>query len=154
MEIELKILDLRLHGWGVPKYACEGDAGIDLRACIDSQITLYPNETKLIGSGIAVNISDPNVMMVVVPRSGLGAMNGIVLGNLVGIIDSGYHGEIKMMVWNRNDDSQKQRPFVINPGDRIMQAAFVPIVRPSFNIVENFSEKSTRGVNGFGHTGL
>lgn len=132
----------------LPAYATDGSAGIDLRACIDSPVIIEPGETKLIGSGLAINIQDPSLMAVLAPRSGLGIKHGIVLGNLVGIIDSDYTGEIGVGVWNRSDKS-----FTVEPGERLCQMMFVPVVQVEMELVEEFSGSSERGAGGFGHTG-
>ena len=120
---------------------------MDIRACLDEPVTLGPGETALIPSGVAVHIADPNLAAVLLPRSGLGHKHGIVLGNLVGLIDSDYQGEILVSCWNRGE-----APFIIQPGERIAQVVFVPLVRAAFEIVELF-EESARGIGGFGHTG-
>lgn len=133
----------------LPEYATDGSAGLDLRACIPDAIRLYPGQTRLIPTGIEIHIGDPSVMGVLCPRSGLGHKHGIVLGNLVGIIDSDYQGEIMVSAWNRNSEGP---PFVIHPGDRIAQMMFVPVIRPSLTVVESFDE-TERGAGGFGSTG-
>jgi len=130
----------------VPSYSTDGAAGIDLRACIDSAITIKPNATELIGSGIAINIHNPNIAAMLLPRSGLGVKHGIVLANLVGLIDSDYRKEVKIAVWNRSD-----KPFTINPGERICQMVFVPITQVDFKWV---NELEDNGRDGFGSTGL
>ena len=146
--VELRILDPRLGDeFPMPDYATDGSAGVDLRACLTQPMALAAGETALIPSGIAVHIGDPNHAAVVLPRSGLGHKHGIVLGNLVGLIDSDYQGEIFISCWNRGQGS-----FTIEPGERIAQLVFVPIARPTFMTVEAFSE-SERGAGGFGHTG-
>lgn len=146
--IQLKILDSRINNeFGLPHYATDGSAGLDLRACINEPLTIAPNETKLISSGIAIYIGDPNFAAMILPRSGLGHKHGIVLGNLTGLIDSDYQGEILISVWNRSQTS-----FVINPGDRIAQLIFVPVCKPQLEIVSEFVQ-SARGEGGFGHTG-
>lgn len=132
----------------LPGYATEGSAGLDLRACLDDEVTLAPGQTRLIPSGLAIHIADPGLAAVVIPRSGLGMKHGLVLSNLVGLIDSDYHGEIGIGVWNRSAE-----PFTIRPGDRICQMVFVPVVRAELEVVEEFSESSARGAGGFGHTG-
>ncbi|MGQ0657238.1 MAG: dUTP diphosphatase [Chromatiales bacterium] len=147
-KIALKILDPRLGGeYPLPAYATDGSAGLDLRACIDEALVLRPGEAQLIATGIAVHIADPLLAAVVLPRSGLGHKHGIVLGNLVGLIDSDYQGQIFVSCWNRGQES-----FNIRPGERIAQLVFVPIVRAHFEVVEDFAV-STRGDGGFGHTG-
>jgi dUTP pyrophosphatase len=148
-KIETKIVN-PLMGTKIPlpSRATEGSAGIDLRACIDEPIEISPGETRLIGSGLAISIQDENLAAVVIPRSGLGIRHGIVLGNLVGLIDSDYHGEIGIAVWNRGD-----QPFTIHPGDRMCQMVFVPVVQVELEIVDEFTRNSARGEGGFGHTG-
>jgi len=146
--IQLKILDPRVNGeFALPGYATAGSAGIDLRACVDEPLTLEPGATELIPSGIAVHISDPALAAVILPRSGLGHKHGIVLGNLVGLIDSDYQGQVFVSCWNRG-----QEAFVIEPGARLAQMVFVPVVQAEFEIVEEFTT-SDRGGGGFGHTG-
>lgn len=129
----------------LPVRATDGSAGIDLRACIDTSLTIRPNATELIGSGIAIDITDPNITAMLLPRSGLGVKYGIVLGNLVGLIDSDYRKEIKIAVWNRST-----KPFIIRPGDRICQMVFVPVIQANFQWVDELSEN---GRGGFGSTG-
>lgn len=131
----------------LPRYATEGAAGLDLRACIDSALTLNPGDSQLVSSGIAIHVGDPGYAAVVLPRSGLGAKNGIVLGNLVGLIDSDYQGQVMVSMWNRGD-----RAFTINPGERIAQMVVVPVVQVEFEVVEEF-DASARGAGGFGSTG-
>lgn len=146
--IQLKILDSRLNGeFPLPDYATAGSAGVDLRACVDEPVTLEPGSTELIPSGIAVHISDPALAAVILPRSGLGHKHGIVLGNLVGLIDSDYQGQVFVSCWNRGREA-----FVIEPGSRLAQMVFVPVVQAEFEIVEEFTA-SDRGAGGFGHTG-
>ena len=146
--IQLKILDARLGGdFPLPDYATPGSAGVDLCACIDQPLTLEPGQTELIPSGIAVHIADRTLAATILPRSGLGHKHGIVLGNLVGLIDSDYQGEIFVSCWNRG-----REPFVIEPGARLAQMVFVPVVQTEFEVVEEFST-SERGAGGFGHTG-
>jgi len=147
-QIELKILDPRIGSeYPLPEYATSGSAGMDLRACIDEKINLDPGETKLIPTGIAIHIADPSIAATILPRSGLGHKHGIVLGNLVGLIDSDYQGQIFISCWNRGQTS-----FEINPGDRMAQLLFIPVIQASFNIVEEFDD-SIRGEGGFGHSG-
>lgn len=147
-KIELKIIDPRIGAeFPLPAHATPGAAGMDLRACIDAPIECQPGETLLIPSGVAVHIADPSLAAVVLPRSGLGHKHGIVLGNLVGLIDSDYQGQIFISVWNRGEP-----PFVINPGERIAQLVFLPVVQVDFELVDEF-EQSQRSVGGFGHTG-
>jgi len=146
--IDLKILDsLMGEHYPLPEHATPGSAGVDLRACTCEAFTIEPGETVLIPTGIAVHIKDPNLCATILPRSGLGHKHGIVLGNLVGLIDSDYQGELKISCWNRSDT-----PFVINPGDRIAQMVFLPVVHVDFNVVDSFDE-SERGNGGFGHSG-
>ncbi len=146
--IQLKILDPRLdREFALPDYATEGSAGIDLRACVDEPLRIEPGETVLVPSGIAVHIEDPSLAAMILPRSGLGHKHGIVLGNLVGLIDSDYQGQVFVSTWNRGNE-----PFVIEPGARLAQMVFVPVVQADFEIVDEFTE-SLRGVGGFGHTG-
>lgn len=146
--IELKILDPRVgQSIELPSYATEGSAGIDLRVCIDEPLQIAPQQTVLLPTGLAIYIADPNLAAVILPRSGLGHKHGIVLGNLVGLIDSDYQGELKISCWNRNDEH-----FTINPGDRIAQLVFLPVVRAAFTVVDSFTETS-RGEGGFGSSG-
>lgn len=146
--IQLKILDPRVGDTiPLPTYATLGAAGIDLRVCIDEPLQIAANETVLLPTGIAIYIADPNLAAVILPRSGLGHKHGIVLGNLVGLIDSDYQGELKISCWNRN-----QEHFTVNPGDRIAQLVFLPVVRPTFTVVDSFTE-SSRGQDGFGSSG-
>jgi dUTP pyrophosphatase len=146
--IQLKILDPRLEGeFALPEYATPGSAGVDLRACVDGPVSLEPGQTELIPSGIAIHIEDPKLAAIILPRSGLGHKHGIVLGNLVGLIDSDYQGQIFVSCWNRGHEM-----FVIHPGDRLAQMVIVPVVQAEFEIVQEFSE-SRRGAGGFGHTG-
>jgi len=146
--VQLKILDPRLGTeFALPDFATEGSAGVDLRACVDAPLTLEPGATTLIPSGMAIHIEDPSLAAVILPRSGLGHKHGIVLGNLVGLIDSDYQGQVFVSCWNRGDDA-----FVIEPGARIAQMVFVPVVQTEFEVVKEFSE-SHRGDGGFGHTG-
>ncbi len=146
--VQLKILDPRLNTeFALPDFATDGSAGVDLRACVDGPLTLEPGTTTLIPSGMAIYIEDPSLAAIILPRSGLGHKHGIVLGNLVGLIDSDYQGQLFVSCWNRSD-----KAFVIEPGARIAQMVFVPVVQTDFQIVEEFVE-SERGVGGFGHTG-
>lgn len=146
--IQLKILDPRLGTTiPLPTYATAGSAGIDLRVCIDAPIQIAPQETVLLPTGLAIYIAVPDLAAVILPRSGLGHKHGIVLGNLVGLIDSDYQGELKISCWNRN-----QEHFTINPGERIAQLVFLPVVKASFCIVDNFAE-TARGEGGFGSSG-
>jgi dUTP pyrophosphatase len=146
--IQLKILDSRIGGeYPLPDYATDGSAGMDLRACLDQILTLEPGQTELLPTGIAIHISDPGLAAVLLPRSGLGHKHGIVLGNLVGLIDSDYQGQLYVSCWNRGSE-----PFSVEPGERIAQMIFVPVVRAGFEVVEDFAD-SNRGAGGFGHTG-
>ncbi|RAJ99120.1 dUTP diphosphatase [Aliidiomarina maris] len=146
--VEVKLLDPRIgRDIELPSYATPGSAGMDLRACIDSELTIAPGQTVLIGTGLAMHISDPNLAATILPRSGLGHKHGIVLGNLVGLIDSDYQGELKVSVWNRGDTA-----YSVQPGERIAQLVIVPVVQVEFNVVENFAD-SERGEGGFGHSG-
>ena len=146
--VELKILNPRIGtDLPLPKRATSGSAGLDLRACIDQAIDLLPGATELIPTGIAIHLADPGLAALIVPRSGLGHRHGIVLGNLVGLIDSDYQGELLISCWNRG-----QKPFRIEPGERIAQLIVVPVVPVEFEVVESF-EQSRRGAGGFGHTG-
>jgi dUTP pyrophosphatase len=146
--VQLKVLDARLGSeFPLPDYATPGSAGIDLRACVDEPVTLNPGETELIPSGIAIHMEDPQLAATILPRSGLGHKHGIVLGNLVGLIDSDYQGQVFVSCWNRGD-----KPFTIEPGLRLAQMVFVPVVQAEFELVEEFTE-SQRGSGGFGHTG-
>ena len=145
-KIDVRIFDERLRGQ-LPQYATPGSAGLDLRACIDAPLTVLPGQTELVPSGIAISLGDPGLAAVVLPRSGLGHRHGIVLGNLVGLIDSDYQGQIFMSTWNRGNT-----PFTINPMERLAQLVVVPVVQVSFNVVAEFGE-SNRGAGGFGSTG-
>ena len=144
--IDLRILDERIREL-LPSYATAGSAGLDLRACIDSVMTLQPGNTELIPTGIAIHIADAGLAAMILPRSGLGHKHGIVLGNLVGLIDSDYQGQIFVSVWNRGSTA-----FVLNPLERIAQMVVVPVVQAGFRVVETFGE-SSRGAGGFGSTG-
>lgn len=147
-QIDIKILDKRLGDvFPLPTYATIGSAGIDLRAMFDKTTIIQPNETILTPTGLAMHIADPNLAAMVLPRSGLGAKSGIVLGNLVGLIDSDYQGQLFVPLWNRS-----QSAFTIEPGDRIAQLIIVPVIQAEFNIVDEFVE-SVRGDGGFGHSG-
>lgn len=147
-KIQLKLLDPRLGDTiDLPNYATDGSAGLDLRACLDADTTLQPGETILIPTGLAIHIDDPALAAVLLPRSGLGHKHGIVLGNLVGLIDSDYQGQIFVSCWNRS-----QTAFEIKIGERIAQMVFVPVAQVAFEQVEEFSA-SERGTGGFGHTG-
>ncbi len=147
-KIQLKILDSRLgNEIELPRYATHGSAGLDLRACLDQALTLQPGESTLIPTGLAIHIADPHLAAVLLPRSGLGHKHGIVLGNLVGLIDSDYQGQVFVSCWNRSD-----RPFTIEIGERIAQMVFVPVVQAEFECVTEF-EETHRGSGGFGHSG-
>ena len=146
--MQVKILDQRIGSEiPLPEHATEGSAGLDLRACIDSTLTLLPGAVELIPTGIALYIQDPGLAGLLLPRSGLGHKHGIVLGNLVGLIDSDYQGQLFVSCWNRSD-----QPFSIEVGDRIAQLVIVPVVRTSFNLVEEF-DTTDRGSSGFGSSG-
>lgn len=147
-KLQLKILDARVgHDIPLPSYGTEGSAGMDLRALLDAPLTLAPGETRLIGTGLAIYIEDPSLAATILPRSGLGHKHGIVLGNLVGLIDSDYQGELMVSCWNRGQDS-----FTIEPGDRIAQLVLLPVVQASFDLVDEFAD-TERGAGGFGSTG-
>lgn len=147
-KIKLKILDRRIGAeFPLPQYATPGAAGMDLRACIDQALTLAPGATALIATGVAIHIDDPGFAAVLLPRSGLGHKHGVVLGNLVGLIDSDYQGPLMVSCWNRSATA-----FVIEPGDRIAQMVIVPVAQVEFAVVEEFSA-SARGAGGFGHSG-
>lgn len=146
--IELKILDSRIGSeFPLPAYATPGSAGMDLRAMIDTTMTIAPGETQLIPTGIAIHVADPGLAAVILPRSGLGHKHGIVLGNLVGLIDSDYQGPLMVSCWNRGDS-----PFTLEIGDRLAQLVFVPVVQAQFKLVDEF-DSSDRGEGGFGHSG-
>lgn len=146
--LQVRILDARIGTlFPLPSYATAGSAGMDLRACIDGPLSLEPGETKLIPSGLAIHLSDPQLAALVLPRSGLGHKHGIVLGNLVGLIDSDYQGELKISCWNRGNEA-----YTIAPGDRIAQLIIVPVLQVELEIVETF-DASSRGSGGFGHSG-
>jgi len=145
-KLDVKILDPRIRE-AMPAYGSSGAAGLDLRACIDAPLTLQPGDSQLVPSGIAIHIGDADYAALVLPRSGLGAKNGIVLGNLVGLIDSDYQGQVFVSVWNRGKNS-----FTIHPMDRIAQMIIVPVRQVEWNVVDDF-ESSSRGAGGFGSTG-
>jgi dUTP pyrophosphatase len=146
--VQIKILDPRLGTeFPLPDYATPGSAGLDLRACVDEALEIQPGETRLIPSGFAMHMQDSDLAAVILPRSGLGHKHGIVLGNLVGLIDSDYQGQVFVSCWNRSET-----PFRVEPGDRIAQLVFLPVVRARWERVEEF-EASDRGGGGFGHTG-
>ena len=144
--LDVKILDPRLHE-ALPQYSTAGAAGFDLRACVEKPLTLAPGAAELVPSGIAIHLADPGLAAVVLPRSGLGHKHGIVLGNLVGLIDSDYQGQVMVSVWNRSKEA-----FTINPMDRIAQLVVVPVEQVKLNVVEEFAV-SRRGAGGFGSTG-
>lgn len=147
-KVELKILDQRIGAeFPLPHYATEGSAGMDLRACVDAPLELKPGQTELIPSGIAIHMQDAKMAATLLPRSGLGHKHGVVLGNLVGLIDSDYQGQIFVSCWNRGDTT-----FTIEPGERIAQMLFVPVIQAEFEVVDTFAA-SERGAGGFGHTG-
>ncbi|WP_133408131.1 dUTP diphosphatase [Parashewanella tropica] len=146
--IELKILDPRIGSeYPLPDYATVGSAGMDLRAMIDTEIVIEPSETQLIPTGIAIHLADPGLAAVILPRSGLGHKKGIVLGNLVGLIDSDYQGQLMVSCWNRSNES-----FTLEIGERLAQLVFVPVVQAEFKLVDEF-DSSQRGEGGFGHSG-
>ncbi|AMG56880.2 deoxyuridine 5'-triphosphate nucleotidohydrolase [Pantoea vagans] len=147
-KIDVKILDARVgKEFPLPTYATSGSAGLDLRACIDEVLDIAPGTTTLVPTGLAIHIADPDLAAVILPRSGLGHKHGIVLGNLVGLIDSDYQGQLMVSVWNRGQES-----FSLQPGDRMAQLVFVPVVQAEFNLVDDF-DASLRGEGGFGHSG-
>jgi len=147
--IQLKCIDKRLgNEFPMPGYATPGSAGMDISACIDEPLEIKPGETSLIPTGFAIHVEDTGLAAVLLPRSGLGHKKGIVLGNLVGLIDSDYQGQVYVSCWNRGHE-----PFTMNPGDRIAQMVFMPVVQVAFDVVDEFDE-SHRGEGGFGHTGV
>lgn len=146
MQVDLKLLDERVRAF-LPAYATAGSAGLDLRACLEAPLTLQPGDAQLIPTGLAMHLANPGFAAMILPRSGLGAKNGIVLGNLVGLIDSDYQGPLMVSCWNRGRDA-----FTINPLDRIAQMVIVPVVQAQFRLVEGF-DASSRGEGGFGSTG-
>jgi len=146
MKLDLKILNPRMRDQ-LPAYATNGSAGLDLRACIDAPLTLEPGQTALVPTGLAIHVGDPGYAALILPRSGLGHKHGIVLGNLVGLIDSDYQGELMISTWNRGHTT-----FTLNPMERLAQLVIVPVVQAQFNIVDAF-EASDRGAGGFGSTG-
>ena len=148
MKVQVKVLDPRLGTtWDMPSYATTGSAGLDLRACLDEAITIEPGQTTLVKTGLSIYIENPNFAGLILPRSGLGHKHGIVLGNLVGLIDSDYQGELMVSVWNRSD-----KAFVLEAGERLAQYMVVPVQQVQFDVVEEF-EATERGAGGFGHTG-
>lgn len=147
-KLQVKVLDKRLGDTiPMPEYATTGSAGLDLRACLDSALTIKPGETQLIRTGLAIYIEDPSLAAVILPRSGLGHKHGIVLGNLVGLIDSDYQGELMVSCWNRGQNS-----FTLEVGERLAQLVLVPVVQAEFELVSEF-KATERGVGGFGHSG-
>jgi dUTP pyrophosphatase len=146
MKLDLKILDERMREQ-LPAYATTGSAGLDLRACLSEPLTLKPGETALVPTGLAIHVGDPGYAALILPRSGLGHKHGIVLGNLVGLIDSDYQGQLMISTWNRGETT-----FVLNPMERLAQLVIVPVVQAEFNVVDDF-EESVRGAGGFGSTG-
>jgi dUTP pyrophosphatase len=147
-KIQLRILDERLGSeFPMPHYATDGAAGMDMRACVEAPLEIAPGETQLVPSGLAMHIEEPGLAAMLLPRSGLGHKHGIVLGNLVGLIDSDYQGQVFVSVWNRGKES-----FTVQPGERIAQMVIVPVVHAEFEVVEAFTA-SERGAGGFGHTG-
>jgi dUTP pyrophosphatase len=150
--VELKILDRRLREWGLPRYQTDGAAAIDLMACVDRAVLVRPDTpAELISAGIALHMADPGMAALILPRSGMGHKRGLVLGNLVGLIDADYTGPVMVSAWNRNAPGTP--PIRIEPGDRFAQMIFVPVVRPEFSVVEEFTAPSERGAGGFGSTG-
>ncbi|HSU63289.1 MAG TPA: dUTP diphosphatase [Burkholderiales bacterium] len=145
-KLEVKILDERMRAM-LPHYATAGAAGLDLRACLDKELRLEPGDSRLVSSGIAIHVADPGYAAIILPRSGLGAKSGIVLGNLVGLIDSDYQGPLMVSVWNRG-----REPFTVQPMDRIAQLVVIPVVQVEFEVVQDFAA-SARGAGGFGSTG-
>ncbi|WP_025601253.1 dUTP diphosphatase [Burkholderia sp. WSM2230] len=146
MNLDLKILDARMRDQ-LPAYATSGSAGLDLRACLNEPLTLKPGDTALVPTGLAIHVGDPGYAALILPRSGLGHKHGIVLGNLVGLIDSDYQGELMISTWNRGETT-----FALNPMERLAQLVIVPVVQAKFNIVDEFAQ-SERGAGGFGSTG-
>ncbi|MNR93096.1 Deoxyuridine 5'-triphosphate nucleotidohydrolase [compost metagenome] len=148
MKVQVKVLDSRLgNEWPMPTYATTGSAGLDLRACVDAATVIEPGKTVLVKTGLSIYIEDPHFAGLILPRSGLGHKHGIVLGNLVGLIDSDYQGELMVSVWNRS-----QTAFSLEPGERLAQYVLVPVIQAQFDIVNEF-EATERGAGGFGHTG-
>ena len=147
MKLDVKILDARLRD-AMPAYATPGSAGLDLRACLDAPLTLQANAWQLVPTGMAIHLNDPSYAALILPRSGLGHKHGIVLGNLVGLIDSDYQGQLMVSAWNRSDVA-----FTIEPMERIAQLVIVPVVQAQFNLVDEFAAASERGEGGYGSTG-
>ena len=147
-KLQIKILDKRIgQDYPLPTYATDGSAGMDLRACVDQPLVLKPNDSSLIQTGVAIHLNEPNITAMILPRSGLGHHHGIVLGNLIGLIDSDYQGPLKISCWNRSHDT-----YIIQPGERIAQLVVVPILKVQLNVVQTF-QITERGDGGFGHTG-
>ncbi|WP_395027513.1 dUTP diphosphatase [Comamonas odontotermitis] len=147
MIVDIKILDPRMQDQ-LPQYATPGSAGLDLRACLDEPLTLEPNAWQLVPTGLAIHLRDPGYAAMILPRSGLGHKHGIVLGNLVGLIDSDYQGQLMVSAWNRSDTA-----FVLQPMERLAQMVIVPVLQAQFNVVQEFGEVSERGTGGYGSTG-
>lgn len=147
MKIDVKVMDPRIAAQ-MPEYATPGSAGLDLRACIDAPVTLAPNAWQLVPTGLAIHLADPGYAALILPRSGLGHKHGIVLGNLVGLIDSDYQGQLMVSAWNRSDVA-----FTIEPMERIAQLMIVPVVQAQFNVVSDFAATTERGAGGYGSTG-
>ena len=147
MKLDVKVMDERLRSM-MPNYATSGSAGLDLRACLDAPLTLQPNAWQLVPTGMAIHLKDPNYAAFILPRSGLGHKHGIVLGNLVGLIDSDYQGQLMVSAWNRSDLA-----FTIEPMERIAQLVIVPVVQAQFNLVDEFDASTERGAGGYGSTG-
>lgn len=147
MKLDVKILDVRLRD-AMPAYATTGSAGLDLRACLDEPLTLAPNAWQLVPTGLAMHLKDPAYAALILPRSGLGHKHGIVLGNLVGLIDSDYQGQLMVSAWNRSEVA-----FTIEPMERIAQLVIVPVVQAQFHVVDEFTQASERGEGGYGSTG-
>ena len=147
LQVDLKILDERIREH-MPVYATAGSAGLDLRACLDAPLTLQPNAWQLVPTGMAVHLNDPGYAALLLPRSGLGHKHGIVLGNLVGLIDSDYQGQLMVSVWNRSKE-----PVTVEPLERVAQMVIVPVVQAQFNVVDDFAQASARGAGGYGSTG-
>jgi dUTP pyrophosphatase len=147
MKIDVKVMDPRIAAQ-MPEYATPGSAGLDLRACIDAPVTLAPNAWQLLPTGLAIHLADPGYAALILPRSGLGHKHGIVLGNLVGLIDSDYQGQLMVSAWNRSDVA-----FTIEPMERIAQLMIVPVVQAQFNVVSDFAATTERGAGGYGSTG-
>lgn len=154
-ELEVKVLDERLRTWGLPRYQSDLAAGIDLIACLDAPVTVLPQApAQLIPTGLALHMNSEAYFAVIVPRSGLGHKKGLVLGNGIGVIDADYMAQCYVSVWNRNPAGEGAEPIVIQPGDRIAQMLFLPVLRPRLVVVDEFSASSERGLGGFGSTGV